>query len=359
MEQKNMAFAAINKTYDSGIPKLTQETVRGKDYVEYGEQNQYPEFLHDIYEQCTTLKTCCDGIAGYVAGNDAQVNVPGFEVQVNRKGDTLRNLIRWLAVDFNIYGGCAIEVIRDSNKRVSELNYIDFRYLRTNEKNDTFWYSKEYARKYVRSMTTLVYPKFMKDGDAVTSIMYIKNNVSSTYPVPRYSGAIQDCEIERRISEMHLNSLRNGFMGSYLISFLNGVPTQEQQDQIETDINEKFCGSENGARIMVAYANGEENAAKVEKLSIEDFGDRYKACAERSREQIYCAFQAIPQLFGNMAASTGFNEVEFQTAWTLFNSTVVRDIQRVLGDAFDKIFNQKDSITIEPFSLNNSSNDVN
>lgn len=355
---QKMAFAAINKTYDSGIPKLTQETVRGKDYVEYGEFNTYPDFLHDLYESVVSLHTIIDGTSGYVAGDDCLCNVPGFEVQVNHKGDTIRNLIKWLSRDYLEYGGCAIEVVRNLKGEVSELFYCDFRYLRTNKDNDVFWYSKDYNKRYVRSVNTLVYPKFMKDGDAPTSIMYIKNDVSSTYPVPRYSGAIQDCEIERRISEMHLNSLRNGFMGSYLISFLNGIPTEEQQDKIENDINEKFCGSENAARILVSYANGEDNAAKVEKLSIEDFGDRYKACAERSREQIYCAFQAIPQLFGNMAAATGFNEVEFQKAWDLYNSTVVRDIQRTLGDAFDKIFGVKGSVTIKPFNINNTSNNV-
>lgn len=355
----SMAFSAINKAIESNIPKLTQEEARGKDYVQYGENNLYPEYLHTLYEEVNTLKQVVDGVAGYVAGDDAVCNVPGFEVQVNRKGDSLRNLIKWLAKDYNLYGGCAIEVIKNAKGGIAELNYIDFRYLRTNKDNSVFWYSKEYAKKYVRSTTTLVYPKYMKDSDAPTSIMYIKNDVSSVYPIPRYSGAIKCCEIERRIDDLHLNALSNQFMGSYIINFLSGIPTPEQKDQIEKDINEKFAGTENSARILLNFSNGEENAAKVEKLDITDFSDKYKAAAERSREQIYSAFQAIPQLFGNMAASTGFNEVEFQTSWQLFNGTVVRDIQRTLGDAFDKIFGMKDSITIEPFSLNNSSNDVN
>ena len=355
----SMAFSAINKALDSYIPKLTQEETRGKDYIQYGENNLYPEFLHGLYEDVSTLKTIIDGTAGYVAGDDAICNVPGFEVQVNRKGDTMRNLIKWLAKDYNIYGGCAIEVIRNAKGAVAELNYIDFRYLRTNKDNTVFWYSKEYAKKYVRSTTTLVYPKYMKDSDAPASVMYIKNDVSSTYPIPRYSGAVKACLIESKIDDLHLNSLENGFMGSYIINFLSGIPTPEQKDQIEKDINEKFAGTENSGRILLNFANGEENAAKVEKLDITDFSDKYKAAAERSREQIYCSFQAIPQIFGLMTAATGFSRQEFEEGLSVYLGTVVRDIQRTLGDAFDKIFGVKNSVTIKPFSLNNSDNNVN
>ena len=358
-EKVSMAFSAINKSIDSSIPKLTQESIRGKDYIEYGENNLYPEYLHSLYEDVSTLKTIIDGTAGYVAGDDAICNVPGFEVQVNRKGDSLRNLVKWLAKDYNLYGGCAIEVIRNLKGQVSELYYIDFRYLRTNKENDVFWYSKEYNKKYVRSVNTLVYPKYMHDGDAPSSIMYIKNDVSSIYPIPRYSGAIKSCEIERKIDDLHLNSLNNGFMGSYIINFLSGIPTPEQKDQIENDINEKFAGTENSGRILLNFANGEENAAKVEKLDITDFSDKYKAAAERSREQIYCAFQAIPQLFGNMAAATGFSREEFEQSFSVYNGTVIRDIQRTLGDSFDKIFGVKNSVTFKPFTLNNSDNNVN
>ena len=354
-----MAFAAIDKSNERDIPKLTQEEVRGKDYIAYGQDNLYPEFLYGLYEDVSTLKTIIDGTASYVAGDDAICNVPGFETQVNHKGDTMRNLIKWLAKDYNIYGGCAIEVIRNLKGEVSELYYIDFRYLRTNKENDVFWYSKEYAKRYVRTTKTLVYPKYIPGGDAPTSIVYIKNDVGSIYPVPRYSGAIKSCLVESRIDDLHLNSLENGFMGSYIINFLNGVPTDEQKVQIERDINEKFAGSENSGRILINFANGEENAAKVEKLDITDFSDKYKAAADRSREQIYCSFQAIPQIFGLMTAATGFSRQEFEEGLSVYLGTVVRDIQRTLGDAFDKIFGVKNSVTIKPFSLNNTDNIVN
>lgn len=351
-----LAFAAIDKSIVRSIPELTQDEYRNKDYIMYGTDNQYPEYLFGLYKDVSTLKTIVDGTASYVAGDDARCNVPGFNRIMNKRGDTLRNIIKFCARDYNLYGGFALQVIRNLAGKVGEVYYIDFRYLRSDKKNESFWYSEDFARKYMRTSKAILYPKYVAGGEAPASIVYVKNDVTYTYPIPRYSGAIKSCEIERHIDDLHLNSLENGFMPSYVINMLNGIPTDEQKAEIEKNVQEKFCGSSNAGRVLLNFANGKDNAATVEKLEVSDFADKYKAAAERSRSTIYESMQAIPQLFGNMAASTGFNEVEFQTAWGLYNSTVVRDQQRVFGDAFDRIFGVEGSITINPFTLGDQTN---
>ena len=356
-----MLFAAIDKTLVNSIPTLTQEEVRGKDYIAYGDNNLYPQYLYSLYQDVTTLKTIVDGTSSFVAGDDARCNVPGFETVMNRKGDTLRNMIKWIARDYLLYGGFSLSVIRKVGGGIAEVNYIDWKNLRSAKKNECFFYSEEYDKKYVRSTKVLVYPKFMKDSDAASSILYVKNDVGNTYPVPRWSGSIRAAEIEKNIDKLHLNSLENGFMPSYIINFLSGIPTDEQKAEIERNVLEKFCSADNAGRVLLNFANGEENSTKVEKLDIADFSERYTKAADRSREQLYCAFGAVPQLFGNMMASTGFDSVEFTTAWNLYSRTSVRDIQRVIGDAFDQIFGTKGSITIKPFSIeeNNDEQTVN
>ena len=362
MEEKktvSMAFAAIDKKIIESIPALTQETARNKDYVYYGEDNLYPEYLFGLYNDVSTLKTIVDGTADYIAGDDVHCNIPGMEVQVNRKGDTMRDLIKWMAKDYEIYGGCAYEVVRNKLGKPAELNYIDFRFLRTDKKNQSFYYSEDYSKKWVRSSNVLVYPKFIVDSNAVSSIVYIKNTTSSPYPIPRYSGAIRACEIERHIDDFHLSGLQNGFSASYIINFTNGIPTDEQKSEIEKNVNEKFCGSGNSGRIMLNFANSKDNLATIQKLDVQDFGDKYQAAAKRSREQIFTAMGAVPALFGLMSESTGFNQQEFTEAFALYNATTVRTIQRTLIDSFDKVFQMKGTVTINPFNINTTTNTVN
>lgn len=347
-----MQFAAIEKVVERNIPTYEESEARGKQYVQYGTDNQYPEYLWNLFNEVTSLKTIIQGTADFVAGDDAKCNVKGFDMEVNSKGDTMFELIGWLAKDWLIYGGFAVQVVRNKSGKVGELYYIDFRYLRSSKNGDLFWYSKEYGKKYARTSKTIIYPKFVAEAvDIPTSIVYVKNEKSRTYPIPRYSGALKACEMERGIDEFHLSSLDNGFYGSYLFNMNNGIPTDEVKAEIEKNITEKFAGASNAGRILLNFSDGKDNAATMQKLEIQDFGDKYTAAYVRSREQIYCAFQAIPALFGLMTESTGFNSQEFSESFKLYNRAVVRPIQRKITDTFDKIFGMKGSTTIVPFSL--------
>lgn len=354
-----MVFSAIDKHFIESIPTLTQETARNKDYVYYGDDNLYPEYLWSLYNDVSTLKTIVDGTADYITGDDVHCNIPGMEVQINRKGDTMRDLIKNLAKDYEIYGGCAYEVVRNKNGKPAELNYVDFRYLRTDENNQSFYFSKDYAKRWVRSSKVLVYPKFVRDANDTNSIVYIKNTTSTPYPIPRYSGAIRACEIERHIDDFHLSGLQNGFAPSYLINFTNGVPTDEQKAEIEKNVQEKFCGTGNSGRIMLNFATSKDNLATVQKLDVQDFGDKYQAAAKRSREQIFTAMGAVPALFGLMDETTGFSQQEFTEAFALYNATTVKNIQRTLIDSLDKVFQMKGTVTIDTFTVNTVNNTVN
>lgn len=359
-----VAFAAIDKDFEISIPQPTETESIGRNYVTWGDSNVYPEYLYSLFLDVSTLKTIITGTADFVAGDDATCNIEGFNFEVNTKGDTMRELITLLARDYLIYGGFAVLVIRSKGGDVRELYYIDFRYLRSSKKNDLFWYSEEYGKKYARHNKTIVYPKFVAEAkDVAASILYVTNSKSSTYPIPQYSGAIKACEIERQIDEFHLSSIENGFGGSYLINFLNGIPDDETKAEIEKNVTEKWCGASNAGRVMLNFANSKDTAATVEKLEITDFSDKYKAAADRSREQIFCAFRATPALFGLPNATSGFSEQEYKEAFKLYNRTMVRSIQRTITDSIDKIFQTKGSITIKPFSIeaeedNNTENTV-
>lgn len=360
MENKTIqvAFAATDKSWEDLIPQLT-EMDGTKDYVLYGKDNQYPEYLYDLYNDVSTLKTIIEGTADYVMGNDVKCNVAGFEREINTKGDTLRELVRLLARDYLIYGGFAVQVIRNRAGQIRELYYMDFRYIRSSKKNEVFWYSEDFAKKYVRGNKTVVYPKFIPEArDVASSIMYVSNNKSTTYPIPRYSGSIKACEMERAIDTYHLSSIENGFGGSYIINFLNGIPTDEVKAEIEKNVNEKFCGASNAGRVLINFANSQENATTLEKLDTEDFGEKYRAAAERAKNQIFTAFRAIPQLFGDMTAATGFNSQEFAESFKVFNRTVCKPIQQTICDSLDKIFGMDNSVAIAPFSLEDDAENV-
>lgn len=309
-----------------------------------------------MYLNCATLQSIINGTADFIVGNEVRCNVPGFEVTVNKNGESMMDILRKVAVDKMIFGGYALQVIRNLAGGIAEIYHLDFMKVRSNEKNDVLYFADDWTAWSVKAIK---YPKYGLNDSNPTSILYNKGYYTrSVYPIPLYGAAIVACEIEKDINEFHLNNLHNGFMGNMIVNFNNGVPTDEAQEEIEKNINEKFSGFQNSGRILISFNNDETNKTTVERIDSDDFDEKYKTLAERTREQIFTAFRANPNLFGINTESTGFNEQEFSEAFKLYNRTMVRPIQREICDSFDKIFNFKDSLSITPFSLDTAEANV-
>ena len=346
--KSNLKLSALDPFIQSNIVLPTETRKRGSDMIMWGEDNKYPLYLWDLYLNVATLQSIINGSADFIVGNDVKCNAPGFEVVVNKKGETIVDIMRKITIDKMIFGGYAIQVIRDMLGRVAEIYHIDFMNVRSSEKNDILYYATDWTAWSVKAIK---YPKFGAGDENPASIFYNKGYITrGVYPIPVYGAAILSCETEKNINEFHLNNINNGFMGNLIINFNNGEPTDEIREEIERNINEKFSGFQNAGRVLISYNDDETNKTTIERLDSDDFDEKYSALSDRTREQIFCAFRANPSLFG-LNYSSGFNENEFNEAFKLYNRTFVRPIQSEICDSFDKIFGIKNSITIEPFSL--------
>ena len=361
-EQKkiNIQFSALNPFTQTNLVENVEKEITGKDFISYGENNQYPNYLFSLYSECATLQSIINGTSDFICGNDAICNVPKFNITVNKQGDTINDIIQRIAGDYLIFGGYALQVIRDYNNNISELYWVDFSKIRSNKKNNVLFYSEDWNKSFGR-VKYITYPKFNINSEHPSSIYYFKGNKTrSVYPTPLYNASIIACELEKKINHFHINEISNNFLTSKIINFNNGIPDDELKNEIERNLNEKFSGAENAGRLMISFNDSKESETTVSDITSDDFADRYEALAKRAREQIFTAFRAIPAIFGLMTESTGFNEQEFAEAFKLYNRTTVRPIQKNIVDTFNKILGVENSITIKPFTLeeNNDENNV-
>lgn len=351
--RKNVSFAAIDSVIESHIIAPTEKATRdkGHDMIWWGEKNNYPDYLLDLYRNVATLRAIVNGCVDFVVGDDVTTTHNLQGAAMNRHGDTVRNIVKLLAQDYFMYGGFAIEVIRDNAGGIAEINYCDMRFLRTNKDCDVFYYSEEYTEKYRRSVNILTYPAFMQGAEHPSSILYVKNTHTQTYPAPLYAASVKACETERSIDTFHLNAINNGFVSSLFVNFNNGEPSDDVKAEIEKDFCEKFSGAENAARIGFSWNDNRTNATTFEQFKVEDFGSQYDALAKHCRQQIFTAFRANPNLFGIPTENLGFSSEEYESAFRLFNRTQIKPVQDMIVDAFDKIFGENNSIQIVPFSI--------
>lgn len=365
-----LSLAAINQYVEQNIILPTEKLISGRDIVQWGTRNAYPNYLLDLYNNVATLRSIVNGNIDYVSGDDISI-VPLQEEytnqEMNRRGDTIREQVRDIAKDYEIYGGFALQVIRNLAGEVAEIYYIDMRFLRTNKEGNVFYYSEKWNKG--GRADVVIYPAFLPNLDwnslddeeknrHASSILFVKNVHTQVYPSPLYAASVKACEIERQIDDFHLSDLNHHFVSSAMICFNNGIPTQDQQDEITGQIEEKFCGSPNGGRIMSVWSPNKESAPEIKEFKVEDFGERYKSLSQHSRTQIFTAFRAIPLLFGlTSEANTGFSTEEFEQSFKLYNRTQIQPVQRMICDAYDKIYGQRGVLTITPFSLGGDTED--
>lgn len=358
----NLSFMALDPYIERNIILPTETLLRGKDMVEWGDGNIYPDYLLELYNNVTTLRTIVNGTVDFICGDDISIYPwnPSLKAgTVNARGDSIRNQVRNVGKDYELYGGFALQVIRDFFGRVAEIYYLDMRFIRMNKECDVFYYCENWTKPGKKDI--IRYPAFRDDLDwgsldedarnrNASSILFVKSVDTQVYPAPVYAAAVKACEIERGIDEFHLNALDNSFVSSLIVNFNNGIPTDQEKAEIAQDFTDKFSGKSNAGRIVFSWNRSKESAMDIVEPKIEDFGERYKALAEHSRQQIFTAFRAVPNLFG-LPTSTGFSTEEYESSYRLYNRTMVRPVQRLIADAYERITGVPGALTITPFSI--------
>lgn len=362
-----ISFAAIDPYVDTNIILPVEKFVSAKDLMEWGTRNSYPDYLLDLYNNVPTLRAIINGNIDFIAGDDVSIlpltqHLPNGIM--NNRGDQIGEQIKDIAKDYEIYGGFALQIIRNLIGEVAEVYYIDMRFLRTNKEGNVFYYCEDWSKSVRKDV--IVYPAFIPnlnwealDDEArnrnASSILYVKNIHTQVYPAPLYAASIKACEIERLIDDFHLADINNHFVSSAIINFNNGIPDDDVKEQIEREFTEKFCGASNGGRTAFSWNPNKESATDIVEFEVKDFGERYKTLSDHSRQQIFTAFRANPNLFGIPTEGNGFANEQYAESFKLYNRTQIKPVQRMIADAYDKIYGQPKVLTIVPFSMDGES----
>lgn len=316
------------------VPEDKEEKFSGKQYMYYGEDNQYPLFLSNLLDKSTTLGTCISGLSDYVYAHGIEDSELGERV-INKNGETFNEVLHKLVIDYISYGAFCMQVIGNDFGEPLHIYYLDVRKVRLSEDGKKVYFSKKAFGKY--SKVDAVYDRFngMKMKNAV---MYFKRPTSKTfYGRPMWHSSLKSVMTDVEIANYHYSSIVNNFAPSAIVNFNNGMPSEDIQDEIERKLTDKFAGSENAARLLVSFNDDKEHATEIERFSEDNFDTKYEALSKNVRDNILASFRASGALFGIMPEQTGFNSVEYQSAYTLYKQTVVVPIQQEIEAAFKKI----------------------
>ena len=322
------------------LPNIVER--KNKQWVDFGDKNLYPDVLIDLLNTSAIHHTCVESKQDAIYGKGIKL----YGNSMVNPEETLNEVFEKVVKDFVVFGGYALNVIwsRDASK-IAEIYHIPFNYVRSGKMNDddkveSYWYSSDWAR--YRQNIPVEYPAYSltnNTGDNASQIYYCFDYTlgQSYYPLPTYVGAINDIDIDARVSRFHSSNLSSGLAPSMLLTFRNGIPSEDEQDQIWRDINETFAGEDNAGR---AFINFSEPGREPTLTPIDNANDDYYVTLEtRISSRILTAHRITsPKLLGIVDAS-GFssNADEIMTAFNHFLGTVIIPDQNKLTKSLSRI----------------------
>ena len=342
-------FGFVNlSTYTS--PEIKE--VNGEDWIEYGADNNYFQFLIDRYNGSPTNNAAINGISQAIYGKG--LNATDSSKKPNEYAQMVslftKDVVRRCCYDLKLMGQAAIQVIYNKDRsKIVQLEHMPIETLRA-EKCDAdgnvpaYYYYNDWAN-IKRTDNPLRIPAFGMSKESI-EIYYIKPYKSGFYyysPVD-YQGGLQYAELEEEVSNYHLNNIMNGLSPSMLINFNNGTPNQQERQLIETKIAQKFSGTSNAGKFILAFNDNKESQAEITPVQLSDAHNQYQFLSEESTQKIMVAHRIVsPMLLGIKDGSgLGNNADEIKTASLLMDNTVIRPFQELLIDSFDQILAYND-----------------
>jgi len=337
-------FGFVNlSTYTS--PEIKE--VNGEDWIEYGADNNYFQYLIDRYNGSPTNNAAINGISQAIYGKG--LNATDKSRKPNEYAQMVslfkKDVVRKLCYDLKLMGQCAIQVIYTKDRqKIAQLEHMPIETLRAAKANEdgeipAYYYFKDWVN-IKRSDDPLRIPAYGMSNENI-EIYYIKPYKSGFYyysPVD-YQGGLQYAELEEEVSNYHLNNILNGLAPSMLINFNNGTPNQEERQLIESKIAQKFSGTSNAGKFILAFNDNKESQAEITPVQLSDAHNQYQFLSDEATKKIMVSHRIVsPMLLGIKDSSgLGNNADEIKTASLLMDNTVIRPFQELLMDTFDNI----------------------
>ena len=344
--------------------------VRNKDYINYGEDNNYPNFLVTLFNRSAKHNAILTAKQLYIAGqglafnaenlpSDKIVSTQAFIDNANPY-ESLHSVSSKMALDIELFGGCYLHIIKSKDKKnIAEVYHLDYCNLRTNKDNTLIYYSEHWLNDDGSNNTSIkedqikIYPaygskEYEKGKEGVLYYKQYRPNIE-TYTLPEYIGAVPAIITDAEIANYHRASIQNGFMGGTMVVFANGVPSDEEMSTIERQMKKKFTGTDRANSLVIDFVDDPARVPQVLQLTGNDFDKRYDALNKTIQEEIFVGHKVTsPMLFGVRTEGQLGGRNEMATAFQLFQNTYITPKQDAIEVILNELVGLKDSITFIP-----------
>jgi len=338
------------KFADVKVPVMKE--LPNKGWVMFGEDNKFPNMLLNMFNKSSKHNGIILGKVNYITGK-------GFDhvVQANPY-ENCNEILKKVCLDIEVFGGCYLEIQYNAAGTIGAFYHVPYHKVRSSKDNTQF-YVKDWE-SYKKNDEPKVFAAYNPKLDVnllrnQTQILYYKEYRPGveTYSYPGYMGALNAIQTDIEISKYHLSTITNGMFASKMISFFEGIPTEEEKREIEKGFKSKFTGSENAGNIVLNFGKDPLKRPQLDDLSSTELDKHFEVLAKSVQTEIFSGHQITsPMLFGIKTEGQLGGRSEIRDAYEIFKNTYVNDKQQALELLFAEITGQEHKIIpVEPIGF--------
>jgi len=367
-ENKASNIFFVNLTTKSVTPDVDIRKNKKKDYIYFGKDNLFPDYLIDLADNCSIhralIETKSKFISGegfYFEGEDNQI------AQAERFLEGLdKDFLRRTAIDMAYFNGFYWQSKFERSGKVAYLRNVDFSYVRSGKMNengevDKYYFSPDWKfatkRNSFKPEDEIYKPKpiaswqssdrmlVRERGELVNGMCYSPGKLF--YAEPSYLGALNYIEISNQIAEFHKNNLDNGMVGSMHIHLFEDLSDGEKRRKVEKSINNKFSGSENAGKVVVTWSTNPDMKTMVESIPVNDSHEMFTLLNGKVSEEIIMSHRT-PMALAGIKVATGLQSEESLNRANMeyYQNTVIRPSQVVIEENLDKVL-ERNGISVK------------
>lgn len=325
-------------------PVITES--KNKEFVEYGEDNNYFQYLIDRFLYSNTNHAIITGVANMIYGKglDATDSNRKPNEYAQMMSIVKKDCLRKVSLERKLLGMAAMQVIY-LNGKVKSVEHFPMHTLRAEKCNDKgeieAWYYHPDWSKYKKGDELKRIPAFKFGNGKEVELYVIKPYVSGYhyYTPIDYSGALPYAKLEEEVSDYLINDVMNGFSGTKVINFNNNIPPEEKRQEVASEVKRKLTGSK-GDKVIVSFNASADNKTTVDDIPLNDAPEHYQYLSTECFEKLIVGHRVTsPMLLGirDTGGGLGNNADEIETATRLFDNIVIRPYQLEIIEAIDEI----------------------
>ena len=325
-------------------PQISEDKQRN--WVNYGDDNNYYQYLINLYTNSTTNHAIINGVVNMIYGKglDALNNNTKTNEYAAMRSIVSDSCLRKVCLDLKLLGEGSFQVLyKDSN--VVKAEHFPRQTLRAEKCNEDgdiegYYYAADWSKVKPNDKPQRISAFGFGNGKE-PEIKICKKYVSGyDYYCPvDYQGGLAYAELESEIADYLINDVKNGFSGTKVVNFNNGVPDVEKQLQVKSDVMRKLTGAR-GEKVVIAFNNNAESKTTVDDIPLNDAPAHYEYLSNECSNKLIVAHRVTsPLLLGIRTENNGLgsNADEIKTAALLFDNITIKPYQDLITDCIDDI----------------------